>query len=304
MAEQNIGEQNPGSSTQQQQGQSGGQQQQQQQQTPPGGQQGSAASGAGGTGDKTFSFKEDRSDWIPPHRLSETSRARQTAEQERDRLKADLEERDRKIQALAGVTPKDAKTAEAEEIRAAILNLVPEIGLLKGLTQDQLGEILEAARSARNTSNASWERHAIGMFNDLYTEAATAMHADTLTEKQQGRLQTAYWQEAQQALNVRQAQLQRGERETLETTGQDNDFIARHERGDKALVKEFVKDYLNDWYEPARRTVTAENARRNMRPVPRGERTRLIPAQGEEKLDLNKDADFKKALTAARAASE
>lgn len=304
MAEQNNGgEQNPGNG---QQPGAGGGQQQQQTQNPTGGgqqqqQQPGSGGGAGGNNDKVFSYKEDRTDWTPRHRLNEVSTRATKAEQERDALKAQLERESGRVRALAGVEKQDPKEQEKEELRNIIYELAPELGALKGLTREQLQEVMDAAKSARGASQASWERHALGMLGELDTEAADILEVEKLTPTQQNSLRRAYREAAQDALQTRAAAMQRGERDTLETIASDRDFVARHEAGDKALVKEFVKAYLDDWYEPARRAVTTSQQRRQFRPVPRGERTRQLPAGGEKKYDLNKDDEFQKALLEARA---
>lgn len=273
----------------------GGNEQQQQQQagTPP--DKGGSGGGAGGTGEKVYTYKEDRSDYIPRTRLNEESQKRQKIETELAELRSKFELSEKQKRILAGVESVDPKQAEAEEIRSAIYELVPELGALKGLTKDQLAQVLQAAEAAQNTSQATWERHATAMLTDLEAEACTGLGVDKLTPTQKRNLHRAYREEAAMALQARGP-------EGVDATG--NDFLTRHERGDKALIKEFVKAYLDDWFEPARRSVTAANARRNMRPVPRGERTRLIPAQGEKKVDLTNDAEFKKALLEARASGQ
>jgi hypothetical protein len=303
MAEQN-GEQNPNG--QQPGGQSGGQQQQPQQNPTGGGQQQPQQQqpGSGAGAEKTFSYKEDRTDWVPRHRLNELTGGKTKAEQERDTARAELDTERKRVLALSGVTPQDPKAQEASQIRDAILELVPEIGLLKGLTKEQLNEILDAAQTARTSSQATWERHATTMLNDLDSEAGKILGTDKLTPTQQGRIRRAYRDEAMQAMETRQEQMERGERRSLDTTAQDNDFVARHERGDKTLIKEFTKAFLDDFYEPARRQVTAQQARRQFRPTPRGERERTPLTQGAQKVNLNDEAEFKKALLAARGSGQ
>lgn len=286
-------------------GQNDGQQPQQPQNPTGGGQQPQGQQpGAAAIAEKTYSYREDRTDWVPRHRLNELSGGKTKAEQERDTARAELETERKRVQALSGVTPQDPKAAEQTAIRDAIMQLVPEIGLLKGMTKEQLEEILDAAKTARTSTQATWERHATTMLNDLDAEAGKILGTDKLSATQQSRLRSAYRDEARQAMAERQEQKERGERRSLDTTAQDNDFVARHERGDKTLIKEFVKAFLDDFYEPARRQVTAQQARRQFRPTPRGERVRTPLTAGAQPVDLNNEAEFKKALLSARGASE
>ena len=65
----------------------------------------------------------------------------------------------------------------------------------------------------------------------------------------------------------------------------DPEFLQRHEDGDDTLVTDFAKDWLEDWFEPAKRKVTSQEANR-FRPVPGG-KDRSIVNHGEKKIDVN-----------------
>lgn len=280
-------------------------QQQQQQQTPSGSGQQPVAGAGGGSGDnKTYSFKEDRSDWIPRQRLNEQGQkltAAETravkAEQERDSERA-------RVRALAGVDPQDPAAAQTEEIRTAIQAMFPQLKALESLTPEQLQEVMDAAQSARTTARATWERHSAGMLANLHEDVADQLGVEKLTPTQGARLEAAYREDALASVQARQAALQRGERRSLETLPTDQDFLARHERGDKALIAEFAKAYLEDWFTPAKRQVSAGAVQRNSRPVPRGERTRQAVTQGPPSIDYNDKTAFKAAMIAARNASQ
>ncbi len=178
--------------------------------------------------------------------------------------------------------------------------MFPQLKANDGLTADEMQEIKQAAAAARGASQATWERHAQGMLDTLGSEVSDSLGVEKLNPTQTARLQSAYREEAWAASQARQAALQRGERESMQTTSQDNDFLARHERGDKTLITEFAKAFLDDWYEPARRRVASTTVQRNSRPVPRGERTRTQIATGTPKIDYNDKDAFKKALIEAR----
>jgi hypothetical protein len=272
-----------------------------------GGQQPGAGNTSNGGGqqpqptEKTYSFKEDRSSWVPPHRLSETTAARTRAEQERDALKQRYEEAQARIQALAGVTPKNPQDVEAEEIKGIIAKMFPKIGLLDKLDEAALERVLQAAEVAEKSSSAAWDRHTNGILTSLDVAAAKVLGVGKLDDKQSARIRRAFRDEANAAEQVRAQQVRRGERESMDTTQQDNDFIARFERGDAELVQEFAQDFLNGFIEPVRRSVTADVTRRGMRPVPRGDRGRNPIVQGQQQQDLSTEDGFKKAILAARA---
>lgn len=264
------------------------------------GEKGGAAAGVGGATDKVFSFKEDRSDWLPRHRLSEVSGRATKAEERAKTLEGELERERSRVRVALGVDKADPKAQETAELRAAIQSLVPELKALEGITVDQLRQVLQEAEAARETSQATWARHAQGMLSELETEAGRILGTDKLSDRQRGRLQQAYREEAAAALQARPVDERTGRK--VDTTG--NDFLTRHERGDKTLVKEFAKAFLDDWFEPARRSVTAATTRRQFRPVPQGAGSRQQLATGQEKVNLNNDTDFKKALLAARGAGQ
>lgn len=261
-----------------------------------------AAKGGGGGGapggEKSYTFKEDRSDWIPKHRLGEVSGKLTKAEQEREQLRQELEAERKRVQALAGVTPQDPKAKETEDLRSAMYQLFPQLQALENLSVEQLQDVFEAANAAKTTAAATWERHAEEMLGGVEQEIKSALGTDKLTPTQTRALRRAYREEAQMCLADRKRAHEAGD------TSYDlrGDFVSRHERGDRALIKEFAKSFLGDWYEPAVRSVTARNASRNMRPLPRGDRGRAPLTQTPPSGDLTKDSDFKKALLAARGA--
>jgi hypothetical protein len=47
------------------------------------------------------------------------------------------------------------------------------------------------------------------------------------------------------------------------------EFLQRHQRGDRTLIAEFAKQWMDDWFEPARRRATADAVNGNRR-VPSG----------------------------------
>src|SRR3990167_1381185 len=75
------------------------------------------------------------------------------------------------------------------------------------------------------------------------------------------------------------------------------DFLARHDKGDKFLVKELVEEFLKDW-EPLRRSAARDVTTRN-RPLPNSGRGNPVIQSGK-KIDLSKPGAFEDALAAAR----
>lgn len=259
---------------------------------PAAGQPGAQPGAGQPPAEKSYSFKEDRSDWIPPHRLSEQGR---TKDAEITRLTQALEAETKRTRALAGLETPSEEEAQAAEIKTAILKLFPGLKSIEQLSEEQIQEVLEAAQSARSTASAQWERHAESMFTQVEDAVADSLGVDKLTESQVKRLRREYREAAQEALLARPRDEQG--RVLPDPTGKD--FLTRHERGDKTLIEEFAKSFLNDWYEPARRSVTRQTVNRQ-RPVPSGGRTRNQPVSGPPQIDYNNDKAFGDAILAAR----
>lgn len=246
--------------------------------------------------EKTYSFKEDRSDWIPRTRLNEESGKRTTLEKEVTQLRTEIETERKRVRAALGIETPNKDEAELQETRELFFKTFPEFGHLKDLSKDDIAEILEAARDARGSSQATWTRHREEMRVELDDIAAEMLRTDKLTEQQSKRLWRAFREEAREQAVVR-AKAERAEDSTYDY---ENDFVARYERGDKALLEEFAKAFYDEWVTPARRTATAAVVNRGTRPVPRGERTRPAITQGPPNIDYNDDNAFKKAMSAAR----
>lgn len=276
----------------------GGGQQQQQQNAPGGGQQPVAGAGAGGQQQNGgqqggYSYKEDRSDWIPRHRLNEATGKLTT---ELETLKTQIAEQGglttRLRQALTG-EPSDADKQQTE-IKDAILAMFPGLKAIGDLTPEQIQEVLEAGQHAQQSSHNHWKQHATRMFDSLQSEVLKTLGGDKLTDTQVRRLRSAYRDELGAAVQARQAAEKNG-------TAYDatNDALSRHEAGDLSFVKEFAKQFLDDWFEPARRTAT-QQALRRQRPVPAGGRQVSNVTTKLPEIDYNNEDAFKKALAEAR----
>lgn len=265
-----------------------------------GGQQPVAGAPPAAPAEKVFTYKEDRTDWMPRHRYNEASTKLTAAEQRVAAAEARAVENERKLHAALGITPQDPKAKEQADIRAALEEMYPHLKQGSNLSAEEIQDLRDAAAAAKSTAQATWARHATTMLTDLESEISDSLGVDKLSATQQKNLRRAYREEVNEALAARDVAMRRGERDSLDSTPADNDALARHERGDKSLLKEFAKAFLADWYEPARRQVTAQAARRQMRPVPKGERTRTALATGAPQIDYNDSNAFKKALLEAR----
>lgn len=199
--------------------------------------------------------------------LAKERKQRQAFEAQATQFQTELAAERRRVQALAGVTPQSAEDTEAAEIRARFGKVFNQEQLLEqlGLSKEDI-EDMKAARAERANSQATsdhyWNRHAQSMVDSAASEIAKH-YGGNLSEKQKATITRAYVLRAQE----------------------DPAFYERHENGDKTLAAEFAKEWVDEWFEPAKRTALAANVDR-FRQVPGG-KDRNIVNQGEKKIDVN-----------------
>lgn len=240
---------------------------------------------------KQYTYEEDRSAWVDPsklkHRFTEVeTRAAATARKEAEgRFKAELDSRDKRIRALAGVDPVDSQGLEDQKV----LSELKRMGVIT-LTKDEYEDFKKLRESASGIEAATLsvhERHAESMIVQVEQQVEDELGKE-LTARQRRALRRAYRDAAEEAFMARQED---------PVHDPSNDFLARHDRGDKTLAKEVADQFLQDWVEPVRRKVTNEAVTRN-RPVPRAS-GQPITTQPKS-LDLSKPGAFEDALVRAR----
>ena len=218
---------------------------------------GTPASGTPGQADTRTSATSgngfDPKDFIPRHRFNEISTRART-------LEAQLEETNRKVAALMGVTPPDANTAKAEQVKDAFFALPGMARLRKflDLPDEKFNALLEAPDAVAGTREAelrSWQRHGDQQIEHIASGVADALGVETLDAQSKTEMRVLFsdW-------------LKRKASAEIEERGQSQS-LARYENGDAKLLDEFVGDYTKRWVDPARRTSAARTVNRT-RPVP------------------------------------
>ena len=250
--------------------------------------------------EKAFTFKEDRTDWVPRPRLNEESGKRAKLEQSVAQLQQELELRDKRLRLAMGLEVPSKEDQELNEMREGLYKLNPKLKLLDKLDEDAIERLLHAAESAESTSQATWARHREEQLAVLGNEVADLLGVDKLTDAQAQRLHRDFRSHAREEA----AKRERAERTQDPNYDFSKDFVTRYERGDKSLLKEFAKSFIDEWVTPARRQASASAVTRFGRPVPRGERTRQPLTQGPPKIDYNDEKAFKDALLSARRSDE
>lgn len=227
-----------------------------------------AATPASTTG---FSYQEDRSKWIPPHRFNEVNQRAQRTQQ----LEVDIAERDRKIAALAGVAPVDPNAQKSQQVKDAFFQMFPAFRHLANLSDQQMERLLRAPESAdqvKEIETRYWRQQGDSFQGKVFSEVANAIGADSLSEDQKSDLQSSFhsWFGAKC-------------RAELEASGNAaSATLDRYQAQDPSLIADFVKRVTNNWVEPARRRVTQQTLTRT-RPVPSSAgRSQVITRQTPE----------------------
>jgi hypothetical protein len=249
-------------------------------------------------GKRLHFYEEDRTDFVPRTRLNgENPQFKQrltAAEQRAVAAEQALEAERKRVRALAGLETPSTEDAQRGEVKKLILEMFPELGEISSL-KEQNQTALSQAQAAQV---AHWERHSHGMIAELEQEVASVLGVEKLSAKQSKQLRQAYIAEAQDAVNERFVNVG-GQWYLKDGYDFSSDFMSRHEAGDKALIKEFAKGFVGEWFEPARRQVTSQAVRRFGRAVPSGARSGQ-PVTKTPAIDYNDENAFKKALLDAR----
>lgn len=199
---------------------------------------------------------------------------RQALETQVQKFQADLEREQKRVRAMAGLDNPSPEEADDEQIKAALIKRFPWMAKLDDAKIEKLLGVADKADSLEESNLRQWTNHAHKMIDGVIDGVSKEVGGD-LTDRQKQRLQQAYLHEAQT----------------------NPEFLKRHEAGDPKLIAEFVKDFIEDWFEPARRKVTQQEQQRQ-RKVP-GARDRSVPGVAGKKVDLLDDKAFGDAVIAS-----
>ncbi len=192
--------------------------------------------------------------------LVKERKARQQYESDLKAAKAEIEAGQKRVRALAGVETPSAQQVEDDAIKQRLEAL--GYPTLSKEDLEAIREMRQTQSQMQQTSERMWE-HRNQVVKENLREGMEKELGGKLTERQMTRVVAEYVREAEN----------------------NPDFYERHERGDKTLVAEFVKQLSEDLFEPARRKVTQQESQR-FRPVPSG-KDRGIVTHGEKKIDVN-----------------
>ena len=205
--------------------------------------------------------------------LQKERRARQDFERKYNEQQAQLAHYQRQVQALAGVNPTNPADAETEAIKAQFFKVFPDFQKFDGKV-DKILSAFDRMGSIEALEQHVWGKHGLQMIESVEAEVAKGFGTETLNEQQQDIVRALYRSRAEQ----------------------DPEFLARHERGDKTLIKDFAKSFLDSVFEPARRSAQA-SAVASQRPVPNGGQRSIVGAGGK-KVNLTNNDEFGAAMAA------
>lgn len=226
---------------------------------------------------KTYTYQEDRSNWVPSHRVRQTT-------QELDKLKRDYELAQSRVAALSGVQPpKPQPSPEFNAIREQLFQVAPELKdvfdnleLLKELKGMNLKDVIA---NLQGFATQSWQQRGTSVLGTLNEKIKAAYGGADLAPKQVSRIARAFIGELED----------------------DDELRARYEAGDMTIVDEFVKDYTQGVLDPFRRSSAAAATTRGnsaAQRLPRGGGGAPVASAGRTVKPADGDAFHKGAFEA------
>lgn len=202
---------------------------------------------AAGKTEPAFTYKEDRSRWVPGHRIVEETTARTAAERKAAEAIARADAAEKRVRALAGVDPNAASEAEAEKVKSNFFALFPQFAKLTPEVLDKVLAAVERGDSADAAIRHTWDRLAQTTLRNLENRFLEVIGADKLNDRQRAKLHGS-WGAMMKA--------------------DPENFRLRYEAEDPQLIEDFIKEFTEDFVDPVRRLHAAGVVPRP--PVPRG----------------------------------
>lgn len=226
------------------------------------------ASGANTGARQNFSYAEDRSNWVPPHRIRETtSRAQQ--------LERELHIERSRVAALSGVRPPSApEDPETAAIRQQFQKLYPGLAKLESMADkfERLADFDPSTVTAQ--TEHYWSSLGNQTLSQLDAKVKDVVGGD-LTPRAQMFMHQAF----------------------ITFVQSDRELQSRYAAQDPALLTEFLQEYQNGILDPYRRKVTTAQAPRNeaVRRMPRGGAgTSAIPGGTPNRIPVADTDEFHK----------
>jgi len=179
--------------------------------------------------------QEDRSTWVPPHRIRETREsaireAQQTYAQQMQQIRAEAEQYKSQLHALVGVQP--SQNPEVDAVRKQFGQLYPGLSKMEEKAA-QLEQLLDRAGDLESQNAHYWQSYGRSTVDRLFTKAAEAT-GSPLNDESKQFLHSSF-------VGWVQASPERAERYT----------------NDPSIVEDFLKALSSGFIDPVRRASAA-----------------------------------------------
>lgn len=183
----------------------------------------------------TTGAPEDRSNWVPPHRIRETREAavreaQQTYSQQMQQMRAEAEQYKAQLHALVGVQP--PQNPEIDAVRKQFGQLYPGLSKMEEKAA-QLEQLLERAGDLESQNAHYWQSYGRQAVDRLFTKASESI-GSPLNDENKQFLHSAF-------VGWVQASPERADRYT----------------NDPTIVDDFLKALSSGFIDPVRRTSAA-----------------------------------------------
>lgn len=210
-----------------------------------------------------YSYAEDRSNWVPPHRIREgTERFQQAQTQWQSReqqYQTQLDAVQRQLQALVGVQPQNPADAQAQTIKDQFYQLFPRLRELEEKGTDVLG-LLDRAGDLESQTTHYWQSYGRQAVDRLYALASEG-YGTPLSETQKENLHALF-------VGYVQSSPERTQRYA----------------SDPRIVEDFWRDFSSNFIDPARRNAQVTMAGRAAGvPLPQDTSSGVPPVAGAPK---------------------
>lgn len=178
---------------------------------------------------------DDRSNWVPPHRLRETREAAlreaqsQFATREAE-IRREAEQYKSQLHALVGVQP--PQNPEVQTVKSQFANLFPGLAKMEERSA-QLEQLLERSGDLQSQNDHYWQSYGRSTMDRLFSKASESLGAP-LTDEGKRQLHASFTGYVQSS----------------------PELIERYSN-DPTLVEDFWKAFTSSFIDPARRAATA-----------------------------------------------
>jgi hypothetical protein len=193
-----------------------------------------------------FSYKEDRSNWVPSHVVRDSTAK---AEKQRAQFEAQLQFERERVAALSGVKIQSQPDPESDAVRAQFAKLYPGLAKMEAMA-DKFEKIAGFDFDGiKNSQEQVWVARGNQVLSTLADKVKAAYGGAELSPKALQRISSAFVSEV----------------------NDDADMRARYENGDMSIIEDFIKDYTSGILDPYRRSTSAAAAPRQFASkLPRG----------------------------------